>query len=359
MQEYKKSSGFTLVELLIVTSIIAVLAVTGIVIYTQVSKAAIDARKKTDIGAISKAYEAKYLSLGKYTPLTGSDFASGSVPIPPDGGSYDGMITVTANSFRICAALKGHPTPICNNPSNTCFCRESQMEKYIAPLPTSTPTPTTAISTPTPISTTVNFYAGAGDGYVRSASSTDWNIIHNATDGASAYTSSTSTLIRATSSLSPLHSDGFIYRAFIPIDTSSIPDNATIVSATLNLNFYGVDNTSNNGNNFVSLVQTSQASPNNLSASDYDQAGAIASPVEGSNRLDFSNITINQYTVIPLNMTGLSWINKTGITLLGLREGHDIVNMPPDNEAENGIRAYSSEQPGTSQDPYLTVIYTQ
>ncbi|MBU1000240.1 prepilin-type N-terminal cleavage/methylation domain-containing protein, partial [Patescibacteria group bacterium] len=48
------SKGFTLVELLVVISIIAILSVIGIVVFTGVQKGARDAKRKADINAIAK-----------------------------------------------------------------------------------------------------------------------------------------------------------------------------------------------------------------------------------------------------------------------------------------------------------------
>lgn len=79
-----RSAGFTLVELLVVVSIIAVLSVMGIVVLGNVQKGARDARRKADIQAISKALEVNYNDAsGQYVPLTGAMFAGGAVPQDP------------------------------------------------------------------------------------------------------------------------------------------------------------------------------------------------------------------------------------------------------------------------------------
>ncbi len=78
--------GFTLVELLVVISIIAVLSVIGITVFTGVQKNAADAKRRGDIDAIMKAYEVTG-SNGQYRQLTGADFAGGTIPVPPEGDS--------------------------------------------------------------------------------------------------------------------------------------------------------------------------------------------------------------------------------------------------------------------------------
>src|SRR5262249_28098564 len=121
-----------------------------------------------------------------------------------------------------------------------------------------------------------------------------------------------------------------------------------------------VDNV-NDGNDFVTIVQGLQASPTSLSLSDYSRAGnATDNPTEGSNRVDITDMTVNAYALWNLNAAGLSWIAPTGITQLAAREGHDVLDIWPNypNGQGNAISAYMSEQPGTSQDPYLQITYT-
>lgn len=77
--------GFTLIELLVVISIIAILSVVGIVIFTGAQKNARDARRRVDINAIANAMEVNY-SLGKYIPLSDTMFSSGKIPQDPLAG---------------------------------------------------------------------------------------------------------------------------------------------------------------------------------------------------------------------------------------------------------------------------------
>ena len=50
-------------------------------------------------------------------------------------------------------------------------------------------------------------------------------------------------------------------------------------------------------------------------------------------------------------------VNKTGITRLGTRLQDDINVVSPTLNVNNRIRSSSSENTGTSQDPYLDVEY--
>ena len=65
-----RKSGFTLIELLVVISIIAVLSVIGMVVFSGVQKGARDAKRRGDVDAIAKALELHYntSSLGSGYP---------------------------------------------------------------------------------------------------------------------------------------------------------------------------------------------------------------------------------------------------------------------------------------------------
>lgn len=132
-----KRKGFTLIELMVVITIIGVLSSIGFAVYTGVSSKAKEARKRADVDAIAKVTETKYDPLtGNYSQVQSADFDKGAIPTPPDGSSYDCIVgasglgtsncsVTSAKGFRICARL-GNQSSTCLTNSSTCYCRSSQ-----------------------------------------------------------------------------------------------------------------------------------------------------------------------------------------------------------------------------------------
>ena len=129
-------SGFTLVELLVVISIIAILAMVGFAILGSSGGKARDARRKSDIDQIAKAFEVNYnQDIGKYVALTGRQFTSGITPTPPEGGGAAYILvrgpsgssltprTADDTTFQVCANLERGSS--CTATSSTCYCRSA------------------------------------------------------------------------------------------------------------------------------------------------------------------------------------------------------------------------------------------
>lgn len=118
--------------------------------------------------------------------------------------------------------------------------------------------------------------------------------------------------------------DFTIYRHFMPTDTSSISDSATLISAVWNMDAadtQDADNTS--GNDYIVMILTTQASGTALVDEDYDTGGST----EGSNQIDLTGgAGAKTFT---LNATGLSWINLSGFTKFGQKSGFDLNNDIP------------------------------
>lgn len=205
-----------------------------------------------------------------------------------------------------------------------------------------------------------NFFSGVGDGLVNATSGVSWAGAHDAVTGAQALYTQESTDIN--SEVTPFP-QVLIERCFFPIDTSGIGDSDTITAAVFNI--YANDNsflnTDNDGEDFVTTVQTTQASTDELVTDDYTKCGDVSNPTEGNDtgaRVDYGSIVLDSYFTITLNATGLGWISKTGITKLGAREGHDVLNHalnPLSAGVGNHVNVATSEATGTSTDPFLDV----
>lgn len=189
--------------------------------------------------------------------------------------------------------------------------------------------------------TTELFYTNNnGDGEVWQGNS-DWTNCRNAGSGNADKSSETGS-VRARWVGSPWNSY-YIDRIFLPFDTSSIPDDAIIEYAILSVCFTSVSG----GVRGIGLVQTTQSDPTNLSNDDYSRMGTT----EGATRQTVTEAGFVDYT---LNPTGLSWINKGGYSLLGLKDGLDIDNTSPSDSTVKLV-AFSED---SYIYPYLSVSWS-
>jgi chitodextrinase len=140
----------------------------------------------------------------------------------------------------------------------------------------------------------------------------------------------------------------YVYRTTIPFDTSSLPENAVITSATLYL--YGYDEGYSHTDFDLQVVQAHPASHAALVTADYSQFGAI--PGGTLNTATWQGH--NGVNPIRLNHEGISWINTSGITNLGLRSNRDINQIAPE---EHGFVNFWSSQSATDYRPVLAVEY--
>ncbi len=120
--------GFTLIEVLVVISIVGILAVVTAAIFTGVLPRVRDAKRLADMDAIYKAYEIKKNPLtGVYTKPDGADFADGRIPNTPEGGDYANVLTDDYN-FYVCTGLEAYNsaqlTSTCDPANESCACCE-------------------------------------------------------------------------------------------------------------------------------------------------------------------------------------------------------------------------------------------
>lgn len=143
----------------------------------------------------------------------------------------------------------------------------------------------------------------------------------------------------------------FISRGFLLFNTASIPDTHTIVSATLALYAVSTQNGDNDGDDWLNVCSTTPASNTGLVLGDFDQVGST----ELANRIDIGSISTSAYNTWTLNASGLAAISKTGVTKLGLREGHDFLDSAyaGSNNTFNEVTFHMADG---SNKPVLTVI---
>ncbi|MEK7564320.1 MAG: FG-GAP-like repeat-containing protein [Patescibacteria group bacterium] len=199
----------------------------------------------------------------------------------------------------------------------------------------------------------LSYYSNSsGDGEIYHTHSV-WNAIHDATSGSAESTPGTAYMYSEDAGASY-----WMARVALPFDTSSLPDTATITNTDLKLYIDTKVDEDNDGNDFIRVVQNTTASATALADGDFDQIGAIDNPTAGASDIDISGISTGAYRTFTLNSTGRGWINKTGYTKLGLREGHDAKDAAPDDGTFTGVRIKTANAAGTSQDPILEVTYT-
>ena len=207
------------------------------------------------------------------------------------------------------------------------------------------------------------YYSGVGDGWVVEVNA-NWDTAHDNTTGDTANHTNASWNEPSTRFDSPNYT---ISRLFVPINTSTLPDDAIITAADLYLYRDSAIDDTHDAHSYTAVVETFQASTDSLVVGDYEDCGSDngiegrakeANIEQGSAQVDNDTIVAggNKYYTWALNAAGLGWINKTGVTKIGLREGHDIEDVAPIDRHLMSFRL--SEYSETASDPYLEVTYT-
>jgi prepilin-type N-terminal cleavage/methylation domain-containing protein len=129
MKLLKNQKGFTLLEILVVISIIGILIVLGATAFSVAQQKGRDARRRGDLKSMQTAFEQFYAASGtsEYDTCENMEgqFSTGSLPTDPKGGDYPCL--GDANGYCACADLDdstgGNATnPSCNYGSGEYFC---------------------------------------------------------------------------------------------------------------------------------------------------------------------------------------------------------------------------------------------
>jgi len=199
-------------------------------------------------------------------------------------------------------------------------------------------------------------------GYIISAQGSPFSVPHNATDGASI---SCASIFADLNYVAGGTKKWKINRGFMPFATSGIPSTATLASGTVGLHIFLTSDILNDGSDFVVIVgSTTQANASGLVIGDFDMCGAITNPVECSDRKDITSLASGaNYSLFTLNTSGLAVIMRTGSTLFGIREGHDVTNyVGAATAGDTGVSALIDSQLniyyalGTTQ-KYSTILH--
>ena len=168
---------------------------------------------------------------------------------------------------------------------------------------------------------TATFYTSHNDGFLTKSSAVY----------ATAHDSATGTKYLTKLDVGQRFSDPnyWLKRSFVFFDTSTIDDDATVISATLTL--YTNDKT-DVGTNFSIVIRSGMPDHPEEPIAVGDFLYNQYSGDGGS--INTANVGAAQYTanVINLNSTGLGWINKTGTTKFALISSRDIDSVVPSGE---------------------------
>ena len=144
-------------------------------------------------------------------------------------------------------------------------------------------------------------------------------------------------------------------------DTSSIGSGMQVDNAVFYFYPYNLKLNQSLEDVGMHVVPCSPASYLSPAASDYQNA--FTKTDCGS--ILYSVWTLNVYNSITLNDTGKAVIDMEGVSAIGFINGWDLINdyLPPHYVSGGSdvfvARYYSADQPGTSQDPYIEVTYSE
>lgn len=145
-----------------------------------------------------------------------------------------------------------------------------------------------------------------------------------------------------------------VFRVFVPVNTSIIPNGVSITKAEYCFNFSTIEIEDDDDEAFIVAVgPTTQVSPEAIEVADFGTCGTLNNPNEYSTRLNLNDITANEITCIELNLGGRNIINKSGYSLFCFREGHDVLNITI-ADSTNNVASHSVTNSGL---PFFNITY--
>ncbi len=148
-QKLKTNKGFTLVELLVVITIIGILATVALVSLNSARAKARDAKRLGDVRQIALALEFCYNDIGKYLPAStfpaagaaltcsGTTYIN-SMPSDPSGGNYTYAVDNDSNAqkYVVAAKLETNNTALNGDKDGTVYgidCEDAGLVYCLAP----------------------------------------------------------------------------------------------------------------------------------------------------------------------------------------------------------------------------------
>ncbi len=143
-------------------------------------------------------------------------------------------------------------------------------------------------------------------------------------------------------------------RTIALIDTSGLPDNATISAANFGVKPKFAPN--NDFSQSVALVGSTPSSDTSLDPTDYGQLGST----RYASDIALASFSNGAFSAFSLNGSGIAAIDVGGITKLGLIMDGDLDDDEPTwiEAGSADLQIASADTSGTGSDPYLEVTYT-
>lgn len=191
---------------------------------------------------------------------------------------------------------------------------------------------------------TVTFNSTSSDGQIASGKQVSYNVAHHSTTGTPIDENYITWLGQRWTG-----EWYYVNRCFPFFDTSSLPDGASIIDATLRLRKCAVFT---EHTDFDVTIRNGQPTypHGRLVSGDYDIRHYTSNDGGSKNSADFDS----GYTDIPLTADGISWINKDGVTKLALISSRDYDDVAPTGLEEMSIYTYEA---GAGRWPQLVVTY--
>lgn len=193
------------------------------------------------------------------------------------------------------------------------------------------------------------------DGYVyyyTSAGAT-WSTLHNSAYGSTA--NSTDNEAYCCGIMNALSGTGGFWeqirRGFFGFDTSSIVSGSVITSETVSLYITAKANAINETS--MHIVYANPSGTTALVVGDYDMYGSGLS--YGS--ISYASLTTSSYNTWTCSSTGTSRVVMQGYTWVASMLGYDYSNTEPATVGSCVITSRFADRSGTSNDPYLTIVY--